>query len=149
MLTKRIRTFLSLDRHTVLLFIEAFLFLGLAKLQLLRTFAKVAPKLGSKTEETSLQCDDKHIQTLKRVRSAISVMSRHTFWDSKCLVQAMAGMKMLERRDIPSTLYLGTARDENGKLIAHAWLRSGSLYVSGSEVMNKFVVVEKFAKHAN
>ena len=52
-------------------------------------------------------------------------MSRYTFWESQCLVKAIAGMKMLEKRNIESTLYLGTAKDEKGELIAHAWLRSG------------------------
>ena len=33
---------------------------------------------------------------------------------------------MLEKRHIESTLYLGTAKDNHGELIAHAWLRSGS-----------------------
>ena len=72
-------------------------------------------------------------------------MSRYTFWESECLVKAMAGMKMLERRGIESTLYLGTAKDETG-LIAHAWLRSGTFYVSGAEVMERFTVVAQFAK---
>ena len=65
--------------------------------------------------------------------------------ESECLVKAIAGMKMLEKRNIESTMYLGVAKDEKG-LSAHAWLRSGWLYVSGSEGMEKFTVVEKFAK---
>ena len=73
-------------------------------------------------------------------------MSRHTFWESQCLVKAIAAMKMLERRQIESTLYLGTAKDENGNLIAHAWLRSGPFYITGVEAMEKFTVVSKFAK---
>ena len=73
-------------------------------------------------------------------------MSRYTFWESQCLVKAIAAMKMLERRQIESTLYLGTAKDEKGKLIAHAWLRSGPFYITGAEVMEKFTVVSKFAK---
>ncbi|QNK60618.1 lasso peptide biosynthesis B2 protein [Paenibacillus sp. PAMC21692] len=128
---------------------EAFLFLGAAKLKFRREFAKVAPELGRKTDETSFQLDERHVRTLKHIRSAINIMSRHTPWDSKCMVQAMAGMRMLDRRGIPCTLYLGTARDEFGKLIAHAWLRSGTFYISGHEVMDQFVVVEKFAKHAH
>lgn len=123
--------------------------MGLAHLEFRRDFAKVAPSLGRKAEETPHDLDERHNRTLKHIRSAIAVMSRYTPWDSKCMIQAMAGMRMLERRSIPSTLYLGTARDEHGKLIAHAWLRSGSIYVSGYEVMNQFAVVEKFAKHAH
>ncbi|GAE44160.1 hypothetical protein JCM21738_846 [Mesobacillus boroniphilus JCM 21738] len=56
---------------------------------------------------------------------------------------------MLQRRGINSTLYLGTAKDETGKLIAHAWLRSGSYYVSGAEEMNRFTVVSKFSNKKN
>ena len=66
-------------------------------------------------------------------------MSRYTFWESQCLVKAIAAMKMLERRQIESTLYLGTAKDENGKLIAHAWLRSGPFYITGAEGMENLL----------
>ena len=38
---------------------------------------------------------------------------------------------MLERRKIESTLYLGTAKDEDGKMVAHAWLRSGPFTLLG------------------
>ncbi|MNR36049.1 hypothetical protein D3C85_1539370 [compost metagenome] len=73
-------------------------------------------------------------------------MSKYTIWDSKCLVRAIAAMKMLHRRQIDSTLYLGTTRDESKKMIAHAWLRSGRYYVTGKEEMERFTVVGKFAK---
>lgn len=148
MLTKKLRAWLALDLRTILLFIEAFYFLALAKLQLKQAFARVAPTLGTQTAETALHGDKRHDPTLKQIRSSLSIMSRHTFWESKCLVQAVAGMRMLERRSIPSTLYLGTSKDDNGKLIAHAWLRSGSIYISGSEGMRRYSVVEKFANHS-
>ena len=34
-------------------------------------------------------------------------------------------------------------------MIAHAWLRSGPFYISGSEGMERFAVVAKFAKRIN
>ena len=71
-------------------------------------------------------------------------MSRHTFWKSQCLVRAIAAKKMLDRRRIESTLYLGTARDAEGKMIAHAWLRSGPFYVTGAEEMQMFTTVAAF-----
>ena len=46
---------------------------------------------------------------------------------------------MLQRRQIESTLYLGTAKDENGQFIAHAWLRSGPFYISGKEGMERLL----------
>ena len=45
---------------------------------------------------------------------------------------------MLERRNIESTLYLGTAKDDQGQFIAHAWLRSGPFYLTGAEEMEAF-----------
>ncbi|MGW6192107.1 lasso peptide biosynthesis B2 protein [Bacillus cereus] len=145
-IVKRLRVFLSLNTETKLLFLEAFIFLGWARVLKSITFSKVAPSLGDYMNETPVAQIPPHGDTLKKVSEAISIMSRYTFWESQCLVKAMAGMKMLEKRHIESTLYLGTAKDNNGELIAHAWLRSGSFYVTGSEGMEKFTVVGSFAK---
>ncbi|QNF26179.1 lasso peptide biosynthesis B2 protein [Metabacillus elymi] len=144
-LINRIQIFLSQKPKTQLLFIEAFILLGWARKVKEKPFAEVAPLLGMKMDETAVSTViDK--KAVKEVASAVNVMSRYTFWESMCLVKAIAAMKMLERRKIESTLYLGTAKDENGKLIAHAWLRSGPYYLTGSEEMKRFTVVGKFAK---
>ncbi|HDX9609938.1 TPA: lasso peptide biosynthesis B2 protein [Bacillus toyonensis] len=145
-IVKRLRVFLLLNMETKLLFLEAFIFLGWARVLKSITFSKVAPSLGDYMNETSVAQIQQHEDTLKEVSEAISIMSRYTFWESQCLVKAIAGMRMLEKRDIESTLYLGTAKDNSGELIAHAWLRSGSFYVTGSEGMEKFTVVGSFAK---
>jgi hypothetical protein len=148
MFIRKARMLFTLDSRTLRLYMEAYLYLGYARLQMRRPFAKVAPALGIKTEETPDSCDTSQLRTLRQISSAIHVASKYTLWDSKCLVRAIAGMKMLERRQLASTLYLGTAKDEGGKLIAHAWLRSGPLYISGADVMNQFTVIEKFANRA-
>ncbi|HDX9588393.1 TPA: lasso peptide biosynthesis B2 protein [Bacillus pseudomycoides] len=145
-IVKRLRVFLALNTKTKLLFLEAFIFLGWARILKSVPFSKVAPSLGDHMNETSFTQSELHKETLKSVSQAIHIMSRYTFWESQCLVKAMAGMKMLEKRKIESTLYLGTAKDESGKLIAHAWLRSGPIYITGSEGMEKFTVVGTFAK---
>ncbi|KAB7708311.1 lasso peptide biosynthesis B2 protein [Bacillus aerolatus] len=142
----KIITFLSLCPKAKFLFIEAFLFLGWARILKLTPFSKVAPSLGDRMHETSYNYIDSNNEKIKNISHAIHIMSKYTFWESQCLVKAIAGMKMLERRGIDSTLYLGTARDEAGKMIAHAWLRSGSFYISGAEGMEKFTVVSMFAK---
>lgn len=141
---RKIYVFLSLPLHKKRLFVEAFLMLAWARILKAIPFSKVAPTLGDKMQETPIdQVENKVI--LKNISEAIHIMSRYTFWESQCLVKAIAGMKMLQRRNIESTLYLGTGRDELGKLIAHAWLRSGPYYISGREGMEKFTVVVKFA----
>lgn len=109
-------------------------------------FSKVAPTLGVFMNETPLNYNESNGIIVRNISEAIHIMSRYTFWESQCLVRAIAAMKMLERRQIESTLYLGTAKDEKGNLIAHAWLRSGPFYITGAEVMERFIVVSKFAK---
>ncbi|MEY2192773.1 lasso peptide biosynthesis B2 protein [Neobacillus sp. BF23-41] len=143
---KRVRYFLFFDTKTKLLLVEAFIFLGWARVLKSMSFSKVASSLGEQMNETSLNIDDLNRKLLKQISQAVNMMSRYTLWESMCLVKAIAAMKMLERRNIESTIYLGTAKDETGKMIAHAWLRSGPLYLTGAEEMERFVVVSKFAK---
>lgn len=142
----KVRKFFLLDLKTMLLFIEAFIYLGLARILIALPFSKVAPSLGAPMEETTIEQRDKKKNEMIQIHDAIQIVSRHTFWESKCLVRAIAALKMLERRRIESTLYMGTSRDESGKMIAHAWLRSGPFYITGAEGMERYAVVGKFAK---
>ncbi|WP_342433954.1 lasso peptide biosynthesis B2 protein [Neobacillus sp. FSL H8-0543] len=146
LILRKIRRFLFLNLPTKKIMIEAFIFLGWARILKLFPFSKIAPVLGTHMDETPYYVDKSNSEVLKVISSSIHIMSLYTFWESQCLVKAIAGMKMLERRKIESTLYLGTARDEAGKMVAHAWLRSGLFYVSGSEGIEKFTVVGRFAK---
>ena len=102
-------------------------------------FSEVAPFLGEQMRKHPFRIDESNGKIFKQISHAINIMSKYTFWESQCLVKAIAAMKMLERRQIESTLYLGTAKDENGKMIAHAWLRSGPFYITGAEGMEKFM----------
>ncbi|MGM0874203.1 MAG: lasso peptide biosynthesis B2 protein [Bacillota bacterium] len=135
-----------MDLKTKVLLVESFFYLGLGRYLKSIPFSKVAPTLGKHMEETTFEPFVSNKKVLSSVSHAIHIMSRYTFWESQCLVKAIAAMKMLEKRQIESTLYLGTARDDSGELIAHAWLRSGPYYITGSEGMEKFTVVGKFAK---
>ncbi|MED4063763.1 lasso peptide biosynthesis B2 protein [Priestia megaterium] len=142
---KKIKGFMKYNSQTKILLLEAFFLLGWARILKSIPFSKVAPFLGKKSVETLTYPNEENRSNLKEVSKAIEIMSRHTLWESKCLVQAIAAMKMLNRRKIESTLYMGMAKDEHGALIAHAWLRSGSFYVTGSEGMERFTVVGTFA----
>ena len=90
--------------------------------------------------------DQENEPLILAISCAVNRMSHHTLWESKCLVTAIACMKMLERRGIESTLYMGTNKDQSDKMVAHAWLRSGPLYLTGMDVMEGFTVVGIFGK---
>lgn len=147
-LIAKLSKFMKLNFKRKLLLLEAFLFLARARYLKLLPFEKVAPTLGKQSLETTIAASQND-RLIKDISSAIETVSKHTFWESACLVQAFAVIRMLNRRQIETTLYMGIARDENGKMIAHAWVRSGPLYVTGAEMMNKFTVVRTFANGPN
>lgn len=142
---RKVKILLSLNIKTKLLLFETYIYLGYARILKVKRFSKVAPSLGETMEETSPGPNLNDRRVLGEISQAIQIMSKYTFWESECLVKAIAAMKMLEKRNIESTLYLGMAKDESGGLIAHAWLRSGPFYISGMEGMERFTVVSKFA----
>lgn len=86
--------------------------------------------MGIQGEESGYELGSERMKYAKKIRIVVNGVCNKTLWDSKCLVKALTARRFLKRKKISSTLYLG-CRIENEKLIAHAWLRTGSLYVSG------------------
>jgi hypothetical protein len=84
---------------------------------------------------------DKHM--IFKISQAIVRCRKAIIWHNRCLVEAITAKRMLKIRGLNSTLYLGVNK-ENNKMIAHAWLRCGSIIVSGKQGMQKFVVVSTF-----
>lgn len=79
----------------------------------------------------------------KKVAYAVTQVCGKTRWESKCLVRALTAQKLLKKKGIHTTLYLGCGYDENGKMAAHAWLRCGKIYVTGGNGQG-YAVVDKF-----
>lgn len=146
---QKIKAFVFFDTRRKLLLTEAFIYLAWGRILKSKPFPNIAPALGEYMDETSMNFNSGERIILKNITDAIHIMSKYTFWESQCLVKAIAALKMLERRKIESTLYLGTAKDKSGNLIAHAWLRSGPFYITGFEGKERFTVVGKFAKRIN
>ena len=104
-------------------------------------------------KETPGEEQPQYTQTLLQIRQAVRRAGRYTPWESTCLVQSIAGKMMLKRLNIPSTLYLGVAKNGKEKskkkkeLKAHAWLRSGNIILTGQKGVNlsAFTVVSMFA----
>ena len=147
---RRIVQFISLpEGHG--LFLEAVLWLGLARLAvLLVPFRRLAPHLGTLSYETpAINPALPHIARTVSIAQAIQRAARNLPWECQCLVQAIAGKAMLRRRGLPSTLYLGVAKDEDAKLCAHAWLRCGNVILTGREGVNRFTVLSTFGDTLN
>jgi hypothetical protein len=143
----RLAKFARLPGPDRLLFLEAALWLGIARLAiLLIPFRQIAPFLGKHMTESPQSIVPAHRGLAERVCWAIKTASRHVPWESKCLAQVIAVKGMFRLRGIPSTIYLGLAKEEEEKLIAHAWLRTGDVTVVGTPPIDQFKVVSTFAE---
>jgi hypothetical protein len=126
------------------LLVEATLALAWAGVQLrLHPFARVATRLGRHMAESPPAEDDRTLKQAESIRWAVETAARVLPWKPVCLPQALAGTAMLRRRRIASTLYLGV--DPGRGLDAHAWVRVGTLIVTGGPLETRFSVVSTFA----
>ena len=130
---------------TVLLITEAWCLLGIARmLLLLYPFKKIITMLGG---QVSVQAPSTAAARIgneqEQIRRAIRIACRCAPWRTKCFEQALAGKIMLRKRNISSTVYFGIDK-ENGQLIAHAWLQSEGLSITGGTQHNRYTVIGCF-----
>jgi hypothetical protein len=143
----RLSKLIRLSWRDRLFLAEATFWLGIARSVLcILPFRRIAPHLGHHMANSPETDVSKHKTTLKRISWAIVTVSRYAPWDCKCLVQAIAGKRMLQIRGLPSTLYLGVSKDEAEGFSAHAWLRCGEMVLTGSQGKDRFTVVSTFAE---
>lgn len=83
-------------------------------------------------------------KTIQSIARAVNRCSRHAPWKTKCLVDAVTAKLLLRWHGIPSTLFLGVNKDEEKKLVAHAWLKCGEIFITGKRGYQKFTVVSSF-----
>jgi hypothetical protein len=130
-----------------LVLIEALAWLGIARFAVgALPFHWIASYLGHRQRESPAMADPGQQERVRRIGRAVVTMSRHTPWESQCLVQAIAAKMMLRRRGVPSTLYLGVTKDDATGLSAHAWVRSGDVVLTGAAGRERFTVIATFAE---
>jgi len=84
----------------------------------------------------------------ERVLPLIKALRRGSYYlpcECKCLVNAIAGKAMLKIRRIPSAVYLGVAKSDEGGLDAHAWLKAGKYLITGAAGREKFKSLASFS----
>ena len=110
-------------------------------------FRLIAARLGARMEESRVEDDPAGLELARRIGWAIAAVARYAPWRTKCLEQALAAKAMLRMRRIPNTMYLGVERNANARspLDAHAWLRTGTLHVTGGSNVDGYTVLSTFA----
>ncbi len=71
---------------------------------------------------------------------SVRIASRYVPGTYKCLPNAYTAHLLLHRYGYPSQIHVGVARDEQGKVEAHAWLEcEGRIVVGELDDMHRFV----------
>lgn len=99
---------------------------------------------GEEGKESEPQEPIPHYRYAVRVSHEVNRVCNKTQWESKCLVRALTAQKLLVRKNIHSTLYLGCGIHDQ-QMRAHAWLRCGEIYVTGGDGTG-YSVVDTFYK---
>jgi len=123
--------------------IWSYIYSGMFRMQLLLIKPKYLQKYWG--EEGKESVDKEEIETYRyavKVSRIVNRICSKTSWESKCLVRALTAQKLLKSKKIHTTLYLGCKMEE-GKMVAHAWLRCGELFVTGGNGEG-YAVVDKF-----
>jgi hypothetical protein len=143
---RQVRRFMRLPLADKCLLLEATVLLALARLAVLvLPFRWVARVLGKQEAQTPEDADSAKTVKIRRIGAQVLKASRNVPWTSKCLDQAIAAKVMLSHRGIAATVYFGVRNDEQGDLAAHAWLRSGAVYVTGGVSRDRYTVINTFA----
>ena len=111
---------------------------------LLVPFRWLARFLGKEGEARPVPAAPECGRRIRRIGAMVHRVSQHVPWTSKCLDQALAAKVLLARRGISATVYFGVKKDDRGELMAHAWLRSGTIYVTGEKNHAEYAVINIF-----
>lgn len=141
---KRCYRFLRYNEHK-LLTIKAYILSAYYRFLVLNfKTAKIKKGWGVEGKESATDVDRSAYVYAKKVSYAVNQVCNKTKWESKCLIRALVAKKLLAEKGIDSTLYLG-CKEENGKMVAHAWVRCGRAYITGGRGQNDgYIVVDKF-----
>jgi hypothetical protein len=129
------------------LLVRATLTLALMQLGIRMPFRTVARVMGLRDGETSELVDPDQRALATEVGWAIGTAAGHAPWRSTCLAEALAGAAMLRRLRVPTTMYMGVAKDgaQGDGLSAHAWLRCGDVVLTGAAERAQFTTIARFA----
>ena len=91
---------------------------------------KLHDKMGIEGQESIFEETKENIAYARLVAFHVNRITTHLPWEKTCLVRALTLRRFLKKRGISCTIYLGVMLEDD-KMIAHAWLRCGTLYATG------------------
>lgn len=121
---KLLHKFFSLAPDDRLLLIKAAFVLGLIRIGLLIFSFNTMRSLLARAAGRPIRLRGRGHPSSDRIVWAVTVAGRYMLKTRKCLVQAMTAHLLFARNGRRSSLHIGVAKTDGGKLEAHAWLKS-------------------------
>lgn len=97
-------------------------------------------RLGEFNKETEVEIKEDQNDLIIRLRKNIRRLKKQIPWKVKCFEEAITAKKVLEKYNVKTTIYLGITKDSEEKLIAHAWLKSGDVFITGEKGHEHFAI---------
>ncbi len=144
---KRLRRFLRLPPNQRWLLIKAALLLEAIKLAMRLIPFKVLRRLADRAGRTFVGRRSGNLPA-QTVAWAVETVSRNTPGEKTCLTQALAAQVLLTRRGYYSLLHIGVVKDENGELLAHAWVECQNEIVVGGYELERYTPLTSLEGHA-
>jgi hypothetical protein len=65
---------------------------------------------------------------------AVEAVAKRMLNDRTCLTRALTAKQLLDAQNIPALLCIGVAKNQDGELLAHAWVESDDVIVIGGPI---------------
>lgn len=80
----------------------------------------------------------------RKVARYTQVLSKYVIFQSKCYDKALTVKKILNQRNINSTLLMGVAILDDKEMKAHAWIKCNEQLIIGGEIAHEYTPVQSF-----
>jgi hypothetical protein len=138
---KALVSFYRLPAKEKYLLATAALVLSAIRLALRLVPFRVLRRLLKSRRRRSVGIVQSQAYTVDRIAWAVGLCSRRVA-EPTCLAQALAAVLLLKHVGHDGHLRIGVAKDEGGKLQAHAWVESnGRVVVGGITALSHFTVL--------
>lgn len=129
------------------LLVEAALALAIARLALAALPFRAVLRVLRLLRDDRSPASQPAVAAIDRVAGAVTAVAGRLPWRSTCLVRSLAISSVLARRGMPCGVCLGVAKDLDGRVIAHAWVRCGDHVIDGDPT-TRFVAIAAFSSRA-
>ena len=150
-LARRLRAFVNAPSGRKRLALEAGWELLRARVDTLRPARHYTRHLGELGAAPDQAVPDRDIVLAAEIGHVVAVTAKAMPFRAVCLQQVLAVRRMLNRRGVRATVYLGLKRDSDERAAAgaldtaHAWVKTGDRVVNGGGGLERFVVVGTFS----